>query len=309
MLSETRLHEETNRNHEDLPPDYVDRRSGDPEPFADDDRILAELERIEAENTPDLGFVRVSPSKKKDRDTRTIDQCPRAFRRVIDDGSSALAIWLPCKARTCEYCRPAIDERDAARLVASLADAETFYRATIPVASWGRVYKRAQRKGAVAVKMQSAASHDHIEVVSSEPVTVDARPVSTGEVVDLVEHRPPWAPGRARMSGPGLISVADWEERTNPTKPEARAVTMHHSVTADDVEVAAEVLKIPTAREGPYQIRLLAPWTDPRMVALRAWVQDPNGSLEWSRMLWEAEVAQGARPIEDPPLDAYTEAA
>jgi len=41
------------------------------------------------------------------------------------------------------------------------------------------------------------------------------------------------------------------------------------------------------------------------MVALRAWSKDPDGSLSWSRMLHEADTAQGVQPVEEVPDEVY----
>lgn len=302
-----------------IPPEgYVPRgRPGDPEIYLEGSpealQLAAELERLEAdfeynqstESAPDVGFVPDSLSRDRKENPGRVDLCPRSVRRLIADGETTIAVWLPCDSRTCGHCRPAIDESDAARIAASLG-AGQLYRDTIPRVLWDRVRKRAQRAGVEAVKMQSATAADHIEILSNAPVTADARPASTGDLVDLVERRPVWAPGRSQTTGVGLISVREWEERTNVPKAEAvDSIEMDPSITVEDVEVAAEVLKIPTRREGPFQIRLQAPWRDPRMVALRAWVRDPAGHYEWQKMLWEIETAQGIRPPDEPPIEVY----
>lgn len=277
-----------------------------PEPFADDAEVLAELARIEAQNTPDQGFVTGSLLKSLQRETGTFDRCPRATRRLIADGSSTVAVFLPCKSRTCGFCKEDIDERDVARISASLGEG-VIYLATVPRTHWDRIRKRAQRRGVEPVKMPSATDAELMEVLSPEPITEDFEPVSMEKVVDLVKRRPPWSKGRVKTSGPGLIPVKEWDEIETGAKAATETLEMHESLTMADVALCAEILQIETTEEGPYQLRLLAPWDDPRMVALRKWAQDPDGSLEWHRMLWDSETAQGVRPVEEPPIEAYAE--
>lgn len=273
---------------------------------------LAEFEALhrkalEQPKTPsDQGFVPKPLVREKDRGIGTVDQCPRAVKRLIADGDSTLAVWVDCDSRTCGHCRPFIDARDLDRIARSF-DGETPYVATVPASSWDRVRKRAQRAGVVAVKMANPAGHELITVVSSSPVTSEAKPATPAQVADLVEHRPTWAPGRAMTSGPGLMTVKEWEQvqgREHTPAVPAESVDMHHSVDIEYIEAAAEVLRI-EYRTGLNQIRLLAAWDDSRMVLLRRFVRDPNGTEEWSRMLAEAETAQGVRPMEEPPDELY----
>ncbi len=318
LTDKKRLHQPTDTNSNPTHDGY--RHIPGPEPFPPGSPealdLAVELERLtknqkRVETPGQTHFVPTPLNRdRKEVSGHTLDECPRATRRLIADEDSVIAVWLPCNARTCGYCRDAIDERDAARLAYSLRDSETIYLAEIPAHHWERTRKRAQRAGAVAVKMASATDHDRVIVVSSEPLTNQARPASMGEVVEAVQNRPTWAPGRVKTSGPGLVSVPEWdrmltERDKGPHHEETPAETMAPGVTVELLTIAAAALKIPYRIEGAGSVRLASRWDDSRMVALRAWSKDPDGSLSWSRMLHEADTAQGVQPVEEVPLEVY----
>lgn len=215
-----------------------------------------------------------------------------------------MAAWLPCRARTCGYCREVKDEDDLARFAYSLRDYPDLYLSEIPTKHWERTRKRATRHGFKAFKMATPAGHDRIEVVSTMPLTAKSRPASMGDVKEALDRRPTWAPGRAKTSGVGLVSVPKWEqivsEREQRAHSEAEAETMSPLVTIELLTIAAAALKIPYRIESAGTVRLATRWEDSRMVALRAWSKDPDGMLSWDRMLHEAKTAQDARP----PLEA-----
>lgn len=295
------------------------------EPGSENDRRFQAWNQQLQQNTenrtksaPEQELVPVSLYEENRKEkSGQLDECPRATRRFIEDGDSTIAVWLPCDSRTCGYCKDAIDERDAARIAYSLREAPTLYVATVPVAAWDRIRKRAHRAGAVAVKMGSSTAHDLIEVVSSEPLTDHTHVAGMGEIVRRIRERPPGSPpaakgkqrGRSEVhtTGPGLVTVKEWQTMERGPKvdrTEVRTFDMHPTVKVEEVVIVAEILKIPVKVERDYQVRLRAHWDDPRMVGLRAWASQPRGRDTWSQMRAEAEYEQGVL-LEEPPMKVY----
>jgi len=329
-----RLHQPTDTIEHDNYPD-----AHGPEPFPPGSpealALAVELDRLAISKIPNrplakTPIVPTSLHKRKERQTGTVDECPRAVRRWIEDGDKMKGAWLPCKSRTCGYCKDATDERDIARVMHSLGN-DPAYLLEVDAGEWDTIRKRAQRAEVATVKMGTRSGHGRIVVVTTDPEVIPgARKVPDAEVVRLIRERPPGGaiPTEAdqyegdghghlkrkhrhrprvetHLSGPGLISVREWEAEGNPgEKVKRRTATMSRLVTIETATICAEILGARVQRHG-LSVTVYAAWDSPAGVELRRWSKDPDGSLEWSRMLHEAKTATGEAPTEEVPLEVY----
>ena len=288
---------------------------------------ISEIPNRPLDKTP---LVPTSLHKRKERQTGTVDECPRAVRRWIEDGDKMQGAWLPCKSRTCGYCKEATDERDIARVMHSLGN-DPAYLLEVDAGEWDKIRKRAQRAEVATVKMGTQSGHDRIVVVTTDPEIVPgARKVPDSEIVRLIRERPPGGAipteadqyegdghghlGRKQrhrprvethLSGPGLISVREWEAEGSPgERVKRRTAKMSRLVTIETATICAEILGARVERHG-LTVTVHAAWDSPAGVILRRWSKDPDGSLEWSRMLYDARTATGEVPTEEVPLEVY----
>ena len=196
------------------------------EPGSENDRRFQAEDRQLQQNTenrpkpaPEQELVTESLEEDRNRDSVSSSGCPRAWRHYVDDAEATLALDMPCRSRTCEWCKEDADRRDLLRIKHSLElVGPNVYIAHVPLSSWPRLRQRAHRAGACAVKMPTPRGHDLIVVASSEPITDNAHRGDLVELAQLVEKRPPGGPpekghraGRTMTSGVGLITVTEWE--------------------------------------------------------------------------------------------------
>jgi len=167
----------------------------------------------------------VSLFRRNSRDTASPADCPRSPRRFYEDAGTTIAVWPSCDSRTCEVCKPWIDERDVARVAYSLRDAPDLYLSTIPIDRWKALSQKARDQGGKAIKIPSNRAHDVLEVISDRPLNGGARVTNMSEIVHLIETRPPGRPA-SKTADPEARErfVNDWlEEHPDKTKADADA--------------------------------------------------------------------------------------
>ncbi len=102
-----------------------------------------------------------------------------------------------------------------------------------------------------------------------------------------------------------LMTVSEWNRIQGRTPApavdtEAESIEMDRTVTVEFLETAAAGLGILTSREGPYTVRLEAPWDDPRLVGLRKVLRRGAHEDTWPELLAETQMRQGSLLTYDP---------
>jgi len=245
-----------------------------------------------------------SSGEKRSRATQTF--CRRAYRRWLEnDAGEPVAEWLPCRSRTCQDCRAAIDQSDAERVAAGIGPSG--WVVEIDADQWPTMSKQLNRRGINGARIPSNRRHDRVVVVADSPPGPAAVPVLDVEslTADLMRTRPT---GQARrLTTFGDISSRDeWDDRQRVAAPVGLSDWMAAHVQPADVELVAGALGVEVETTA-MTVRLLCRWDDWRADAVRRWCRNPSGK-QWSDMRIETLIREGVIPADEPPDEVYEQA-
>jgi len=239
-----------------------------------------------------------SNGEKRSRATQTF--CRRAYRRWLEnDAGEPVAEWLPCRSRTCQDCRAAIDQSDAERVAAGIGP--NGWVVEIDAAQWATMSKRLNRRGINGARIPSNRHHDRVVVVADSPPVPGAVPVADVEslTADLMRTRPTGQARRLTTFG-DIPSRDEWDERQRVAAPVGLTDWMAAHVQPADVEVVAVALGVEVEITA-MTVRLLCRWDDWRADAVRR-------GKQWSDMRIETLIREGVIPADEPPDEAYEQA-